>query len=250
MKNKRIVEVKEVNELLKRVRGLFGLSFLLTLVIILYISLWLLIPEIWGKINMWSIGFFAFASFLLTIAQLRTMRFLGLTSREEINRLAFLDELTGVYNYRYLEEFLRRELERVKMFSYPLSLIYIDIDHFKKVNDRFNHEAGNQVLRKFGQLLKSSVREIDVVGRIGGDEFLIVLPLTAVNEALPVAERIRTKFKETEFEVGDGEKVDFLTLSLGVVSTPPLPPERDVLIREADEAMYRAKREGGDKTSL
>ncbi len=247
---RRIVELREVEEILKRVKGLFGLSSILTLIVILYLSLRLLLPDIWGKIGLVSIGFFAFASLLLTVAQMRTVTYLRITSKERINRLAFMDELTGVYNYRFIDQFLDRELERMKKFSYPLSLIYIDIDHFKKVNDRFGHETGNTILKKIGHLIKNSVRDMDILGRIGGDEFLVILPLTAINEALPVAERIRTRFEDTQFDTPEGDRVDFLTLSLGVVSTPPLPVDKDVLIKEADKAMYRAKREGGNRTSL
>ena len=126
----------------------------------------------------------------------------------------------------------------------------MDIDHFKKVNDLFGHEAGNEVLNRIGALLKNSIREMDIVGRIGGDEFLIILPVSTVDEALQVADRLKDKFSSQVFEVSTGEKVNFLTLSLGVVSTPPLPPEKEMMIKEADAAMYRAKREGGNRTSL
>ncbi len=250
MDKKKVVELQELHEVMKKEKGLLILSGILTLVVIMYLSLKVLLPSIWGKISLISIAFLAFASLILTFLGTRTIRYLGEFSQKEFRELAFLDELTGVYNYRYIERRLNFELERTKKFSSPLSLIYIDIDHFKKVNDVFGHETGNKVLKEASRLLKDSVREMDIVGRVGGDEFLVILPLSTIDEAFPVANRLKENFSSQAFECSKEKKIDFLTLSLGVVSSPPLPPDRVTLIKEADTAMYRAKKEGGNRASL
>ncbi len=245
-----VVELKEMGEIVGRVKGLFFLSGILTVLVLGYLALRIFKPDLWGEIGIVSIAFFAFASLILTVAQLKTIKYLRQSSWRKIENLAFLDELTGVYNYRYVEKRLEQELERVRRYSIPLSIIYVDIDHFKKVNDTFGHDAGNRVLKAIGYLFKTLVRENDLVGRVGGDEFVIILPFTPLDEALPVADRIRKKLEEHVFSLPDGEEIKYLRLSMGVVATPNLPPDKDVLIKEADQAMYRAKRKGGNQVSL
>jgi len=151
-----------------------------------------------------------------------------------INRLLNTDMLTGIANRRALLEFLSGKMD--KEDERPLSLIMTDIDHFKKVNDNLGHKAGDEVLASFGKTLSGEIRERDLCGRYGGEEFLVVLPRTAIDEAVSVAERIRKAVEAAE----TGTPPIRITASFGVAASTG-GEDTDSLIGRADEAMYRAK---------
>lgn len=157
-----------------------------------------------------------------------------------INRLLNTDMLTGIANRRALMDFLSGKIE--KEDEMPLSLIMADIDHFKKVNDNLGHHAGDGVLASFGRTLADQIREKDLCGRYGGEEFLIVLPRTALDEAVSVAERIRKAVEAT----GIGAPPVRITASFGVAASTG-DEGTDSLIGRADEAMYRAKALGRNR---
>ena len=166
--------------------------------------------------------------------------------------LSITDALTDTFNRRYLMEQLPRELERCRRYSYPLSVVISDIDHFKAINDARGHAAGDQVLQQFADRLQGSVRSnSDWVARYGGEEFVIVLPETPLEGAIAVAEKIRSATAETPFASSAGEA--WVTASFGVASTAPHGPAleltADALMRTADECLYRSKQTGRDRTS-
>ena len=158
--------------------------------------------------------------------------------------LAHTDPLTAVLNRRALTERLLGELERAKRYDSAVSLLLIDVDHFKRVNDSYGHLVGDDVLTDIGALLQRAVRSVDVVARYGGEEFVIVLPETGTGGATTFAERIREVIEQHPFLYGSGGELR-LTVSVGVAvfPAPGLETVEDFLAR-ADQALYRAKAEG------
>jgi diguanylate cyclase (GGDEF)-like protein len=154
-------------------------------------------------------------------------------------RLTITDDLTKLYNFRYLMQYLEAEVKRCLRYKKKASLLFIDMDGFKQVNDKYGHLIGSQVLAEMGQVLRKIVRETDVVGRYGGDEFVVVLPETPLNGALVIAERIRRKVDDYTFVAKD--RSVHLTISLGVANCPKHTLTAEGLIKKADAAMYRAK---------
>lgn len=157
--------------------------------------------------------------------------------------MLYVDELTGLFNYRYLDVSLDRETKRADRFGSTVSMIFIDIDFFKTVNDTHGHLVGSRVLHETGQLLKKSVREVDIVIRYGGDEFSIILVETGDRGAATVAERIRRSIEDHVFLAGDGLNIR-LTASLGFACYPDDTQSKLELLELADRAMYRGKEEG------
>ena len=168
------------------------------------------------------------------------------SAKERLARLAVMDELTGLYNVRYLHQRLTEEWKRAERHREPLSVAMLDVDHFKQVNDRYGHDAGDAVLREVGVRLKSSVREMDVVTRYGGEEFAIILPTTHLAGALVVAQRVGHAIADRAFDVG-GQSIR-ITASIGLALFPSRGVStKETLLRSADRALYRAKSEGRDR---
>src|SRR6266700_1802410 len=155
------------------------------------------------------------------------------------------DALTGVFNRRYLEEFLERETRRVARSKQPLGVIMLDLDHFKKFNDTYGHGAGDKVLQELGMTLLKSVRAEDVVCRYGGEEFIILLPGAGEDATRGRAERIRSRVQELAVS-WEGESLGVLTISAGVAGFPEHGSSAQV-VAAADAALYRAKRSGRDR---
>jgi diguanylate cyclase (GGDEF)-like protein len=155
-------------------------------------------------------------------------------------RLATIDPLTGIANRQAILDLVDQELARATRFRHPLSVILVDLDHFKRLNDSHGHSAGDKVLRHVGSLLADSVRAIDTAGRYGGEEFLIVLPETDVDAAASVAEKLRRMVAGTPLRLDSGEVVT-VTLSAGVAGGQGEVLRPDVLVRDADAALYSAK---------
>lgn len=164
--------------------------------------------------------------------------------QEQLQEQANRDPLTGLYNRRYLDDSLNREIARCLRQGDPLSLILIDLDHFKAVNDDYGHNAGDRVINQLAMVLTTLSRTSDIVCRFGGEEFLVVLPGTGLEAAEARAEEYRRLFKNTPTSFDDTTLS--VTLSAGVAcSYQELPPEE--LIRQADEALYRAKEAGRNR---
>lgn len=160
---------------------------------------------------------------------------------EELERLASHDKLTGLYNRRKLDEMLAQEVLRAERYGRPLSLILIDIDHFKKVNDTYGHPVGDAVLAESASRLTRTLRTSDIAGRWGGEEFLVICPETAGDTAVVLAERLRSAYCERTFETAGA-----LSASFGVASHRHGLSTEEVL-RHADQALYRAKRAGRNR---
>jgi diguanylate cyclase (GGDEF)-like protein len=161
----------------------------------------------------------------------------------KVQIMAVRDELTGLYNFRHLRERLAEEFARARRHGSEMSLVLLDIDHFKAVNDRCGHQTGNLVLTQVVSAIRSQTREGDIAARYGGEEFAVVLPMTGVEGALEVSERLRRAVAEQRFGVPDDPLR--LTISLGVVSYPAVQVSApDELITEADNALYAAKDDG------
>ena len=163
--------------------------------------------------------------------------------------LSVTDDLTKLFNSRYLNATLRREVERSKRYRTPVSLIFLDLDGFKNVNDQHGHLWGSRTLVEVGRVISATVREIDVVSRFGGDEFTVILPQTGPEGAAIIAERIRQKIEETTFLASYGLNVR-ITASLGIASFPDHGRTKDDLLARADQAMYLAKGRGKNGVAL
>ncbi|CAM9102205.1 unnamed protein product [Discosporangium mesarthrocarpum] len=161
---------------------------------------------------------------------------------------AFIDDVTGVYNARYLLATVDNELQRAERYGNPLSVLFLDLDRFKLVNDRYGHLIGSDTLRTLAKLLRDCVRQVDTLARYGGDEFTILLVDTPHEIALKVAERIRTAVEAHLFEAGR-EGTLRLTISIGVATCPNHGETREPLLDAADKAMYRAKSQGRNKVA-
>ncbi len=164
---------------------------------------------------------------------------------EEIYRLMTLDGLTQVHNRRYFNEAMDKELARSKRYKHPFGLVLFDIDHFKRINDTHGHLAGDEVLRRVAQLVQAKVRTNDLVARIGGEEFAVILPEGGLDGAKQLAEKLRELIAEERFTV-DGTHVP-VTISLGAAEWHDGANTIDDMVKLADEKLYAAKRGGRNK---
>jgi diguanylate cyclase (GGDEF)-like protein len=163
-----------------------------------------------------------------------------------LNRLSITDPLTHLYNRRYFYEVLKKEFGRAVRYQTPLALLLGDIDHFKRINDRYGHQAGDQVLKEVGKILSYNLRSSDSAFRYGGEEFALILPGTDLQGACYAGERYRHEISRHTVSF-EGETIS-LTISFGVVSYPEIPAENEEeFVRKADLALYRAKEEGRNR---
>ena len=162
---------------------------------------------------------------------------------KQTEELTVTDELTSTYNYRYFAQKLEEEKRRASRYNLSLSLIMVDIDLFKKLNDTYGHESGNKVLKALSGIMKECIRDVDIFARYGGEEFAVILPQTPLKDALVIGERIRKKVSEYPFESDDGDILK-VTVSVGLSSYPENGRSHEELVSLADKALYRAKDEG------
>jgi two-component system cell cycle response regulator len=161
--------------------------------------------------------------------------------------LAVTDQLTGLHNRRYMNGRLEALVRRAASGGEPVACLAIDIDHFKKVNDSYGHAVGDEVLREFAVRLASNVRAIDLPVRYGGEEFVVVMPDTRLEDAFRIAERLRLHVAGSPFRVMGGEELLSVTISIGVAASGGTGDVSQTLLRRADEAMYEAKSAGRNK---
>ena len=166
-----------------------------------------------------------------------------LESEALLRELSVRDHLTGLFNRRYLEETLERELLRASRHQSPLGVIMLDVDDFKQINDTYGHDAGDTVLRKLGKLLREHVRGEDMPCRYGGDEFILVLPGASPEVARERARLICEATKGFHFNI-DGKKIDSVTFSLGIAAFPQDGSTMAAVLKAADDALYLAKHAG------
>jgi diguanylate cyclase (GGDEF)-like protein len=161
---------------------------------------------------------------------------------EEIMRLATLDSLTETYNRAAMETLSVKEIERAKRYKFPLSFLLLDLDHFKRVNDNYGHQVGDLTLKKVVEITTNELRQHDILGRFGGEEFTVLLPDTDLISAKIVAERIRNTVKQTKFYAG--EKPFRITVSIGLATFNHETDDFQELFRRADLGLYKAKQTG------
>ncbi|MDH4262746.1 MAG: GGDEF domain-containing protein [Spirochaetia bacterium] len=166
-----------------------------------------------------------------------------------LKHASLTDSMTGLNNRRYFEPLLKQEIARFSRLKHPVSLMMLDIDHFKKINDSYGHMTGDLVICQLADICRKAIREIDVVARLGGEEFAIMLPETSAVDAARVAERIRTTVEKTTVKSLAGAEFSF-TVSIGVAESFPGDLSSDKLVTVADEALYQAKESGRNRVEI
>jgi len=268
MTTKLSFRLKELGALHTNVRVLFALILLLTAALLSYMGarVFVLSDRV-RPLDLGVLSCFAVACLVLCNAQLHCLRRMQGETRVKLENLTFVDELTGVYNYRYLKQRLAEELRRAEEAHAPAALIYLDVDHFKQVNDLLGHHVGDKTLQQIARSLRTSVRSEDFVGRLGGDEFVVVLPYTDRAGADSVAERIKANLDALRLPAGvgpdaeaaRGEPSQFarggqtaelpsaacVSVCVGTAAYPADGTTHEQLLRIADRAMYRAKKDRG-----
>jgi diguanylate cyclase (GGDEF)-like protein/PAS domain S-box-containing protein len=168
---------------------------------------------------------------------------------DRLYKRATRDALTGLFNRGHFNELAAQEIERARRFAEPLSVVLIDIDHFKKVNDTYGHETGDQALIRMARTCEESIRKIDIVGRLGGEEFALLLPRANKEPAFEMAQRLRLKLAEQRLATGDHREFGF-TASMGLATLRAQTHDLAELLRNADAALYKAKREGRNRVEV
>ena len=166
---------------------------------------------------------------------------------EKLKKLSITDALTNLYNSRHFYNQLKSEVDRSTRYNHPLTMLILDIDHFKDYNDCYGHLEGDKVLMRLGQVIKLLLRKMDSAYRYGGEEFTVILPETDSEEALTVAQRIRKAIKEIVFNPESGKNT-FITISIGMTAYSPS-EELTEFIQRADKALYGSKEGGRDQVS-
>lgn len=239
-----IIRSKQPDLLLAR--AMTAIPFAVTSLFFLFRALWAFsetgLQTFMSAGTVHQLGFLVIDLLILTAS----FGFMWLTSarlEKELRDQARIDNLTGVFNRRAMEELSQRELARVSRHGRPLSLIMVDIDHFKRLNDNHGHQAGDMVLSKLAGILKNNLRSQDFVIRYGGEEFLLLLPDTDLDRAGLAAEKLRVYVRETGF----GSQGDLkATISLGAAEFQP-GEDWEQLVGRADAALYQAKEQGRDR---
>ncbi len=228
------------------------LRALIVLFILGYGASVLLLPHDAGLVHLVAgIVFLSGAAFVLLVCRLM------LSTVSDVRRIAALevenvtDPLLGVYNRRYMDQRLKEEVLRANRYDMPLSVCIMDIDHFKRVNDSYGHPIGDEVLKQLCELLRNKVREVDLFARYGGEEFVMILPNTGPREALILAERLRKAVEDSPVVIESGGRLEFnVTVSLGLTTAASGARESQRLLREADQALYRAKASGRNRVEV
>ncbi|MFC4735215.1 GGDEF domain-containing protein [Bacillus daqingensis] len=191
----------------------------------------------------WAVSYIGAAAAFYTVEYTRRSQHLLKRYREE----SLTDGLTGLNNLRQFNMHLRTFSEEAKEEDKPLALLFADIDHFKRVNDTYGHREGDLVLREIAAIMGRNVRPVDIISRNGGEEFTVLLPGCAKDDANEIAERIRKAVEAHPFVLSD-DSVIHVTLSIGIAAFPETSAAPETLTADADEALYEAKRSGRNKT--
>lgn len=183
------------------------------------------------------------------VAEQVSLAIANIRLRERLHNESIRDPLTGLFNRRYLEQFWVQEISRARRYDQTIGVIMADIDHFKQFNDQLGHDAGDYVLKIIGRTLQSNIRGSDIACRYGGEEMLIILQKTSIEDTFTKAEQIRTAIGNMREEF-KGETLGHLTISLGVAGYPNHGETMDTIIKAADEALYRAKAAGRNQVIM
>jgi diguanylate cyclase (GGDEF)-like protein len=185
----------------------------------------------------------------VTVANSISLTLANIRLNQRLREQAIRDPLTGLYNRRFMEESMQRELARAIRLGQPLGIILFDIDHFKNYNDRFGHDAGDRVLNSLGDLVLTRVRSSDIACRYGGEEFLIVLPDTPEEVVLERANQLRQEINHLTLGMSD-HLLHQITISAGVAVYPSHSDQVAILVKQADRALYHAKNNGRNRVEL
>jgi diguanylate cyclase (GGDEF)-like protein/PAS domain S-box-containing protein len=185
----------------------------------------------------------------IMVADHASLSIINLQLRERLHQQAIRDPLTNLFNRRYLDETLNRELQRATRHHYPVGIIMLDIDHFKNYNDRYGHEGGDTLLREIGRFLQSHIRNDDIACRFGGEEFTLILPGAALDDATRRADSLCQEVRYIRAEY-NGHPLEAVTISLGVACFPLHGTTAGELVVMADSALYRAKAEGRNRVCV
>jgi len=199
----------------------------------------LLTLPFWGELM-------AIAAPMILVAYITTMLAADIRyAVDKIKQVSDTDELTGIYNMRAFSSMLQRAFRQSVRYGHALSVVMIDSDNLKQINDTYGHESGNRLLQHLVRCIREQLRGSDVMARFGGDEFIVLLPETSNKGALEMAERIRKAIEVSRFDVRSGDTN--ITVSLGIASYPEDGGNLDVILDKADKAMYRAKQRGRNR---
>ena len=199
------------------------------------------------------IVFFFSAIFVLLVGTLALQTATDLNQVSALRRENILDPLIGIYNRRHLDLKLAEEIVRAHRYNFQLSMLLLDIDHFKNVNDAYGHYIGDLVLKGLGHLLLKNVRETDIVARYGGEEIAVIVPNTSVPAAADLAERLRQVVETAVMVPADekeGRQAVSISVSIGVAGLDQKIVDRQSLIERTDEALYRAKQKGRNRVAV
>jgi len=169
---------------------------------------------------------------------------------EKMEQMSVTDGLTGIANRRYFDTRLREEMLKAKRYNLPLSVIMLDIDHFKNFNDTYGHLIGDEILKHLATLLKGNVRETDIVARYGGEEFAVICPDCDTDRAAALAERLRDIVEKEEIHGSREYPSLHITISLGIGNLPEDASTEEALVKAADEALYHAKQHGRNRVTV
>ena len=185
----------------------------------------------------------------MTVAEHIALALANLKLRETLRSQSIRDPLTGLFNRRYMEESLEREMRRASRGRHPVGIIMLDLDHFKKFNDSYGHDAGDALLRIVGNTLQRSIRAEDIACRYGGEEFTLILPEASLIDAAQRAESIRESIRNLNIQ-HRRQQLGGVTVSAGVAIFPDHGPTGDAVLRAADAALYQAKARGRDRVAI
>lgn len=191
--------------------------------------------------------FFFGACFVWLTATLSLQTAIDIRRTSLLERENVTDPLTGAFNRRYLDRRLCEEVTRARRYDLPLSIVFLDIDHFKQINDRYGHQVGDHVLVLLRQIVAEGLRSTDVLTRYGGEEFVVITPHTAVLGATEIAERLLKSIETRGFSLPDASATFCVTCSAGVATLGPLVDGVERLLQVADQNLYRAKQEGRNR---
>ena len=194
--------------------------------------------------------FFLSAVFILLVTTISLQTAVDVRKISILEHENITDPLTGIYNRRYLDRRLKEEVKRTHRYGFPLSVLLLDIDHFKLLNDKYGHQFGDMVLNTVSQTVAQSARITDVVARYGGEEILVIATNTPVPDAVHLAERLRNKVEAIDLSTDDDDSAgeySTVTVSIGIAGMSEETSDEESLIEKADKALYQAKKEGRNR---
>lgn len=248
MARRHVLKLTELRSIRARFAGLLIVMAGVTLLLLSYLGIRVYIrPERIEYLDFFSLCFYGLASLALTIAQVVLFRNLSVGAGRRIDHITHTDDLTGLGNRRHTARFLAEELREAQLSRNPLSVLVMDLDDFKLINDTHGHLAGDLVLRAVGHSLKTTLREADFAGRVGGDEFVVILPDTDSQCASVVAHRIAEQLSIISITLNRAV-IRGISASIGISAYPANANTRAGLLADADRTMYAAKK--SDKGSI